>query len=372
MEPGILFSPTGIKQLGLRNRLAVAPMTRVSATEDGHATERMARYYRRFAEGGFGLVITEGMYTDQAYSQGYLFQPGISSAEQAESWRPVVDAVHAAGGKIVAQLMHAGALAQGNRFRGHTAGPSAVQPKGEQMKFYRGSGPYPVPREMRQEDIEEAAAGFAHSAQRAMDAGFDGVEIHGANGYLLDQFLTRHTNLREDQWGGNTENRIRLHTLVLGAVREALGHRAPVGIRISQAKVNDFSHKWAGEEDDARIVFSALAAAGADYIHVTEFEAWKPAFGTDGPSLLELARRYAPGVALIANGSLHESCRGAEAIAAGADLVAMGRSALANPGLPALLSGGAALAAFDSGLLSPIADIKDIEIGGQGKETPSR
>jgi 2,4-dienoyl-CoA reductase-like NADH-dependent reductase (Old Yellow Enzyme family) len=357
-----LFSPTRIGRLELPNRFAVAPMTRVSASEQGHATERMARYYKRFAEGGFGLVITEGIYTDQAYSQGYLFQPGLSCAEQAQSWRPVVDGVHGAGGKIFAQLMHAGALAQGNRFRCQPAAPSAIQPKGEQMKVYRGDGAYAVPHEMTQHDIAEAIAGFAQAAQRAMEAGFDGIEIHGANGYLLDQFLTDDTNRRSDEWGGVTENRIRLHVRVIDAVRKATGACLPVGVRISQAKVNDFAHKWARGADDARIIFAALARAGADYLHITEFEAWQPAFGESGPSLAELARQYASGLPLVANGALHERGRAAQLVDSGAALVAFGRGALANPSLPSLLAGGITPAALDLPLLSPLGDVKDAEL----------
>lgn len=358
-----LFSPTRIGQLDLPNRFAVAPMTRVSASEHGQATEQMARYYRRFAEGGFGLVITEGIYTDQAWSQGYLFQPGLSSAEQARSWRPVVDAVHAAGGKIFAQLMHAGALAQGNRFRCDPAGPSSVQPRGEQMQLYRGSGVYAVPREMTQGDIAGAIAGFAQAAQRAAEAGFDGIEIHGANGYLLDQFLTDYTNRRGDEWGGATGNRVRLHMRVIDAVRKAVGADLPVGVRISQAKVNDYLHKWAGGEDDARIVFGAVAAAGASFIHVTEFEAWKPAFGNNGPSLAQLARQFAPGLPLIANGSLHEGGRAAQLLDTGADIIAIGRGALSNPALPSLLAKGAEPMPLNPALLSPLGNIKEAETG---------
>jgi 2,4-dienoyl-CoA reductase-like NADH-dependent reductase (Old Yellow Enzyme family) len=113
-------------------------MTRISATEDGHATERMASYYQAFARGGFGLLITEGIYPDVAHSQGYLFQPGIATKDQAKSWTKVVEGVHAAGARIFAQLMHAGAQAQGNRFVDSTVGPSAVAPKGGQLAFYRG------------------------------------------------------------------------------------------------------------------------------------------------------------------------------------------------------------------------------------------
>jgi len=195
-----LFTSLNAGRLQLKNRLAVAPMTRVSATADGHATTRMAGYYAAFAAGGFGLVITEGIYTDKAFSQGYLFQPGLSDEAQRDAWKPVVDGVHAQGSRIVAQLMHAGALSQGNPHRDGTRGPSAVRPKGQQMVFYRGAGGYPVPQPISLDEIQEALQGFAQAAMRAREAGFDGVEIHGANGYLLDQFLTEGVNLRDDIW----------------------------------------------------------------------------------------------------------------------------------------------------------------------------
>ena len=135
-----LFAPIVINGHTLKNRLCVAPMTRISATEDGRATETMARYYERFARGGFGAVITEGVYTDQAFAQGYLNQPGMTDDAQAKAWKPVVSGVKAHGAFAIAQLMHAGALSQGNRFRDAAVGPSAVRPKGEQMTFYRGEG----------------------------------------------------------------------------------------------------------------------------------------------------------------------------------------------------------------------------------------
>src|SRR5690606_16240367 len=191
-----------IGNLKLANRLAVAPMTRVSATPDGTPTPEMADYYAEFTEGGFGLVITEGTYTDTVYSQGYLNQPGIVTDGQAAAWRGIVERVHAAGARIVLQLMHAGALSQGNRYRDDTAGPSAVPPLGEKMPEYGGHGPWPTPKAMSADDIDAAVRGFVSSAVRAREAGFDGVEVHAANGYLLDQFLTDYTNRREDAYGG--------------------------------------------------------------------------------------------------------------------------------------------------------------------------
>ena len=352
-----------IGRLRLRNRLAVAPMTRVSATEAGLATAEMARYYERFAKGRFGLVITEGLYTDQKYAQGYPFQPGISDVEQAQAWRGVTDRVHARHGAVFAQLMHAGALNQGNRFKTATAAPSPVRPKGTQMKFYYGEGQYPLPQAMSDEDIADAIAGFAQAAVLATRAaGFDGVEIHGANGYLLDQFLTGYTNQRDDRWGGNVAGRIALTLEVIKAVRAAIGTLAPIGVRISQSKVNDYEHKWPEGEAAAEVIFGSLKDAGIDFIHVTEFEAWKPAFREGNASLVELARRYAPHVAIIANGGLDVPQRAEQVLRDGADMIALGKAALANPDLPNRLATHTALDEFDPSILGPIANIKDSEL----------
>lgn len=356
---GSLFTPVDINALSLCNRFAVAPMTRVSANEDGTATERMARYYARFAQGGFGLLITEGTYTDQAFAQGYRYQPGMADEAQALAWRPVVEAANRHGARFFAQLMHAGAISQGNRFRDGTVGPSAVQPRGSQMAFYYGNGAYPAPVAMTEEQIVEAIDGFAASAERAVAiAGFDGIEIHGANGYLIDQFLTDHTNRRNDRWGGDTRARTAFAVAVFKAVRAKVGEDVPVGIRISQGKVNDFTHKWAGRERDAEVVFGTLADAGVDYIHVTEQEAWKPAFDGRQDSLVTFARRYAPKLALIANGGLQDVSKAEAAVESGADVVAFGKGALANPDLPRRLSAGRDLALFDPSILGPVADIK--------------
>jgi 2,4-dienoyl-CoA reductase-like NADH-dependent reductase (Old Yellow Enzyme family) len=358
-----ILSAYDMKGATVRNRLAVAPMTRVSALEDGIPSPAMHDYYTRFAKGGFGLVITEGLYTDRAFAQGYRYQPGLADDEQARGWAALNQDIHSHGALVFAQLMHAGALSQGNRFRTHTVGPSAIRPKGEQMGFYYGEGQYAEPAEITAAEIEEVIQGFVDSAVRAVRiAGFDGVEIHGANGYLLDQFLTAHSNRRADQWGGDVHGRVSLLAEVVKAVKAAVGNEVPVGIRISQGKVNDFTSKWPGGEDDAKVIFGTLAAAGADFIHVTEFEAWKPAFENGKDSLVVLARRYAPSVSIIANGSLHSIERTAQALELGADIVALGRGALANPDMPALFEQGAEPRTFDGGILGPIANIKDSEL----------
>lgn len=231
------------------------------------------------------------------------------------------------------------------------------------MAFYNGNGRYAVPTAMTEDQIADAIAGFAESAGRAIGvAGFDAIEIHGANGYLLDQFLTDYTNNRADWWGGSAVNRTRLIVETFKAVRAKVGAKTPVGVRISQGKVNDYHHKWADAERDAEIIFGSLADAGADFIHVTEFEACKPAFAQGGPSLMRLAKRYAPKAMIFANGSLHNIEQALAALDDGADIIAIARGALANPDLPKRISERRSLNDFDPAILRPIAEVKESEL----------
>lgn len=358
-----ILSPHDINGAVSRNRLAVAPMTRVTATEEGLATQTMQDYYLRFAQGGFGLIITEGLYTDKAFSQGYPNQPGLADEEQAQVWAKINHELRAQGSLVFAQIMHAGALSQGSRYRTHTVGPSAVQPVGEQMSVYYGEGAYAMPVEITEAEIAQVIQGFADTAARAVEtANFDGIEIHGANGYLLDQFLTAHTNLRKDRWGGDMTQRMSLLINVVTAVKEKVGQKVPVGVRISQGKVNDFKNKWLDGEGDAQIIFSALADAGVDFIHVTEHEAWQPAFEGGQDSLITLARKFAPGITIIGNGGQHDPAHAGEALNAGADMIALGRGALSNPDYPVILETNQTFRAFDGSILQPIADIKASEL----------
>jgi 2,4-dienoyl-CoA reductase-like NADH-dependent reductase (Old Yellow Enzyme family) len=374
-KTNMLFEGIKIGNTTLDNRVALAPMTRTSATPEGEATTQMASYYTSFARGGFGLIITEGIYPDAKHSQGYFDQPGIVNDEQVEAWKKVTDSVHQAGSKIIAQLMHAGALSQGNRFSKETIAPSAIQPKGEQMEFYGGKGPFPVPSEASMDDITAVIKAFVDSAKRSKLAGFDGVEIHGANGYILDQFLTDYTNKRNDEYGGSTANRVRLLVGVAKAVREAVGQGFTVGIRISQGKVNDYHHKWEGKEEDAKIIFGELGKADLDYIHVTEYEAWQPAFtddegtlatdsafGDGGPSLAALAKKYAK-LPVFANGGLDDPEKAVQIIEKKeADMITLGKGALANHDWVMRVKNGESLNSFSpEKILSPNAKVKDFE-----------
>ena len=325
-----LFSDIIINGVELKSRIGLAPMTRTSAEGNGVPNEKMRSYYSRYAKGGFSLLFSEGTYPDTAYSQGYLNQPGIATPEHINGWRNITDAVHKEGAKMFCQIMHAGALSQGNIYTTETKAPSGITPKGEQLEFYGGKGAYNTPTELSKNEIEQVKQGFVKASENAIKAGFDGIEIHGANGYLLDQFLTDYTNHREDEYGGSTENRVRLLVEVCKEVRENVGKDFPVGIRISQAKVNDYTHKWNGGEKDAEIIFSQLGKCGLDFIHITEFQVEAPAFEENGPTLAYLAKKWAK-LPVIANGSINTPEQAEKLITSKAvDVITMGKAALAN------------------------------------------
>jgi len=354
----LLFSDLILNNLRLGNRLAVAAMTRTSAQDDGLATRRMADYYAAYAHGGFALVHSEGIYTDEAYSQGYARQPGLANDDQLEAWRPVVQAVHAGGAVFFAQLMHAGALSQHNRFRPEPVAPSAVRPKGEQLRIYGGSGPFAIPAAMSAGDIEEAITGFGAAARRARQAGFDGVELHGGDGYLIDQFLTPASNGRRDAYGGSLERRLRFAVETIQAVREAAGADFPIAMRLSQSKVNEPAHCWQGVSEAATI-FRTVAAAGLDLLHVTSESAIEPVFDSD-ETFAALAARHAS-LPVIANGQLETPARAQASLASGAVIVALGRGALANPDWPRRVYRDQALEAFDPLMLLPRATLEAAE-----------
>lgn len=361
-DSDVLFESFDFDGLTLDNRVGLAPMTRTSATEDGRTTDQMARYYAKFARGGFSFLISEGVYTDLEHSQGYDNQPGLVTDEQVEAWRTVTDAVHDEGAPIFAQLMHAGALSQGNPHADETVGPSAVQPTGEQSSLYGGEGAFETPRELTQEAMRSIKESFVEAAENAQAAGFDGVEVHAANGYLLNEFIAADANRRDDEYGGTIANRVRFPAEVLEAIRETFDDDFVVGIRVSQEKVNDDEYRWPGGEDDAEVVFSAFTEAGADYIHVTESDVTEPAFGDEGPTLAESAVEYSD-AAVVANGGLTDPEAARETLESGADLLTLATGALSNPDWPQTVAAGDDPDPFDfENILLPKATLKDHEV----------
>jgi 2,4-dienoyl-CoA reductase-like NADH-dependent reductase (Old Yellow Enzyme family) len=355
--PNIL-SPSNLGVIPLRNKAMVAPMTRVSASSQGVPTDIMLEHYRSFAKGGWGLIFTEGTYTDEGPSQGYRNQPGIATEEHRDGWSKIVAAVHGENTPIFQQLIHAGGLIQHNNYVSSAIAPSAVDQLGEMLPHYFGDGMFAVPREITKDEIKETIKGFADAAVRSVEAGFDGIEIHGANGYLLDQFLTTFSNIRNDEYGGSMENRLRFHCEVLSAVLEAVGGNVPVGIRISQTKVNNFDYQWPGQEQDAKTIFLALKAVGPTYIHISTHkgleDVWK-----SGRHLADWAKEIWGGPT-IACGGLHDPVHAENLLKEGkADFIAIGKGALADPEWPKKVSADITPTAFDPGMIKPYANLQN-------------
>lgn len=328
------FDPIDLSGKALANRIAMAPMTRSRADAPAAtATELMATYYAQRASAG--LIITEGI-QPSAVGQGYANTPGLHSAQQVDAWQKVTDAVHARGGTIFAQVMHTGRISHPSLLPDGLipVAPSPVAATG-QVFTHQGMQDYVKPRELSENDIAQTVAGYAGAARNAIAAGFDGVEIHGANGYLIHQFLAPNTNLRADSWGGGAVERVRFGIAVATAVAEAIGgHRT--GFRISPGNpYNDIA-----ETDPADVLktYTTLVAglAGLDlaYLHLLE---------SPDRDLTTRLRKEWP-TALILNPFTHPEPTGPGALAliedGTADLIAFGALFLANPDLPARLKSG--------------------------------
>ncbi len=350
----MMFESLKLVNFDFKNRLTVAPLTRVSATQDGRATAQMRDYYQQYVDGGFGCIITEGLYTDTEYSQGYKFQPGLVNDAQTLSWKALNDYAKSKKTIVIAQLMHAGALSQHNEYQSKTKAPSSVKPVGSQMTFYYGEGEYNVPTALSQTDIQKLITGFVDAACFAKASGFSGIEVHGANGYLLDQFLTVTSNQREDEFGGSVENRLKLHAQIIERIRAQVGKDFIIGLRISQAKVNEPDYKWSGA-DEAKAIFTHLDTLDIDYLHLAEPNALESVFDT-GLSLASFAKQYTSKV-VMNNGQLNQHHLITKALEDGSDLVSIGKMAIANPDFPLKLLSHKPLTPFTFDIFNPIANL---------------
>lgn len=345
-----LFSGFSLAGMALPNRIVMAPMTRARTDQPGNVPNvMMAEYYAQRASAG--LIISEATQISQQ-GQGYSFTPGIHSPEQIRGWKGVTDAVHAAGGRMFLQLWHVGRMSHASfQADGLPVAPSALAPDASVWIVDPATGeggmvPCPVPRVLETEEVAGIVDNFARAAANAVKAGFDGVEIHGANGYLIDQFLRRSSNQREDRYGGGIENRIRFALEVAEAVASEVGaHR--VGIRLSP-------HITQRNMQDDEIIPTILALAselsrvGLEYIHLAEAD-WD-----DAPTIPDDFRRRLRAAykgAIIVAGR-YTRARAETILASGlANLVAFGRPFIANPDLPRRFREGVALADFDPGTL---------------------
>ncbi|HEV7588688.1 MAG TPA: alkene reductase [Longimicrobium sp.] len=330
-----LFTPIQLGPYELGNRLVMAPMTRSRAGEGNAVTDLTVEYYAQRASAG--LIVTEGTQVSPQ-GVGYTHTPGIHSDAQAAAWRRVTDAVHAQGGRIFAQLWHVGRVSHPSFHGGALpVAPSAIGFEG-QVLTYEGMQPYVAPRALETDEIAGVVAQFAAAAQRAYDAGFDGVELHGANGYLIDEFLRDGSNQRTDRYGGSVENRTRFLLEVAAGVVNVWGG-ARVGVRVSPRNPNNGM-----SDSDPVATFSHAADAlnpfGLAYLHV--LEAVSGPMAQPGVRVTPALRAAFRGP-LIANGG-YTAESGNAAIANGeADLVAYGAAFLANPDLPNRFRQGAAL-----------------------------
>jgi N-ethylmaleimide reductase len=337
----LLFSPATLGTLTLQNHLVMAPMTRNRATGN-IPNELMAEYYAQRASAG--LIITEGT-SPSPNGLGYPRIPGIFSAAQVAGWKLVTDAVHAKGAKIFMQFMHCGRighplnLPEGSR----VLGPSAVAAVGDMYTDAEGMKQNATPEAMTEADIKTAIEEYAQAAKNAVAAEFDGVELHGANGYLLEQFIRPNSNQRTDRYGGSIENRARFVLEVADAVIAAIG-KDRVGMRLSPYGVFNDMPPYEGMEADYTYLAEQLNARGLVYIHLVDHS---PMGAPEVPdSIKKIFRNTFKGILILSGG--YDAARAESDLAAGkCDLIAVGRPFLANPDLVARWKAGAAVNAPD-------------------------
>jgi N-ethylmaleimide reductase len=337
----MLYSKASLGPLALQNHLVMCPLTRSRAI-DNVPNDLMAEYYAQRAS--VGLIITEGT-SPSPNGLGYPRIPGIYSQEQVHGWKRVVDGVHAKGAKIFSQLMHCGRIVhQLNLPNGARAlAPSAIAAAGEMYTDAQGMKPFPTPQAMTEADIRTTIEEFAQSATNAMQAGFDGVELHGANGYLLEQFIRPTSNRRTDGYGGPIEKRARFALETAEAVIRAIGEEK-VGIRLSPFGVFNDMPDYPEQEADYEYLAQQLNQRQLLYVHLVDHSSMgaPPVSATIKRKFRELFK----GTLILSGG--YDAARAEKDLADGrCDLIAVGRPILANPDLIARWQTGAALNAPD-------------------------
>ncbi|WP_144126740.1 12-oxophytodienoate reductase [Catellatospora sichuanensis] len=325
-----LLEPVTMAGLPLATRFVMAPMTRAKSP-GGVPTPAVAAYYRRRAEHGVGLIITEGVLVGHPSAGHEDAVPRMTAGPAEVGWRHVVDEVHAAGGRIAAQLWHLGSLRE--PVDGLAAwSPSAVPEPGR-----------PLSHAMTAADVDTTLAAYAEAARVAVRAGFDAIEIHAAHGYLLDEFLWPRTNRRTDRYGGSAAGRARFPAEVIRAVRSAVPADLPVIVRFSQFKERDFDARIADSPAELAVILEAFAAAGATVLHASQRRFWQPLFAGSPLNVAGWAK-HITGLPAITVGGVGltrdflepgrpDSVTGlVERVTAGEfDLVALGRVLLGNP-----------------------------------------
>jgi len=331
-----LFTPGRIGDLTVPNRIVMAPMTRNRATFEGVPTELAIEYYTQRASAG--LIITEGT-SPSAAGIGYVRTPAIETPQQIAAWKRIVDAVHARGSRMYLQLMHVGRVANvANRvLQAPPVAPSAIPVSG-QIFTDAGMQPFSMPRALETREIPGVIEEYAQATRNALAAGFDGVQLHGASGYLPMQFLSSGSNQRQDAYGGSLTNRLRFVIETLEAMVKAAGSPGRISLKISPAMpFNDI------RDDDPVQTYSSLVQAIAPmklaFLHVLRSDPL--------PNILEILRPLYPGTFAVSGGFTRDS--GNQALASGlADFIVFGKPFVSNPDLPQRLKTGAALTPWDA------------------------
>lgn len=337
-----LFEPATLGKLTLQNHIVMAPMTRSRAIHQNTTGDLEARYYAQRASAG--LIITEGT-SPSPNGLGYTRIPGLYSPGQIAGWKQVTDAVHEKEGKIFVQLMHTGRIAHpGNLPDGaEVVGPSAIVAKGTIWTDARGMQPHATPRALTTEEVKQTIQEYIQAAKNAVEAGFDGVELHGANGYLIEQFLHPAANQRTDEYGGSDENRSRFLLEIAQGAAEAIG-ADKVGVRLSPYGVAGDLPNYEGIEAFYNYLAGQLHTVGLVYVHLVDHAGMGAPVVP--PSVVNGIRERFGGT-LILSGS-YDADRADAVLNSGlADLVAFGRPFIANPDFVERLKTGAELAQPD-------------------------
>jgi len=326
MSSDLLFSTFQLKQHTLKNRIGVAPMTRMSSQQDSVPRQDVLDFLVRRAENGAAVVYTEAIVTDYESAQGYPGQARILTQRQVDTWRPVVDKIKAGGALAIMQIFHCGRMGWPEvNPAGRIIAPSAVPPA--QDNPLTGE-PYPVPDEMSLFDIDQVINGFVRTAKGAVAAGFDGIEIHGAHGYLINQFLSAYSNRRTDGYGGSPENRYRFAHEVIQAVDAVIPEETLLFFRISNWGVADMDVSLFADRTEYQAIIAQLSKEPLDAISVSTYRFNDEAFDS-GKNMAALTREVTD-LPLMICGQIHDRASAEEALA-DADLVLSAKSILLNP-----------------------------------------
>lgn len=338
-----IFTPFTLKNRTLKNRLGVAPMTRMSSVKDSIPRQDVFDFLIRRAKNEAAVVYTEAIVTDYESAQGYPGQARLLTQRQIDGWRPVVQAIEQTGALAIMQMFHCGRMSWNEiNPAGRVIAPSAVAPR---QKNPLTGVPYPVPDEMSAFDIEHVIRGFAETARGAVAAGFKAIEIHGAHGYLINEFLSSYSNKRSDSYGGSTANRFRFAREVIRAVKKEAPDDVILVFRISNWGIADMDVSLFASAEEWQEMIGLIAAEPVDAISVSTYDYREKAFGT-AKNMAQLTREVTE-LPIMICGKIHDRDSAEDALRH-ADIALSGKSVLLNPGWVADVRAGKTMPPYTS------------------------